>query len=349
MSARRESNSRSRSGWRAIPGSRRVIIDRRNEAVEDVESIRAPQAGHDLALSIDARLQYLAFRELKAAVELNKAKAGGIVVLDAKTGEMLALANSPTYNPNNRGKARRRQLRNRVFTDTFEPGSTMKPFTVAAGAREGQVHTGHLIETAPGTLTIGSATIHDAHPHGALTVAQVIQKSSNVGAAKIALAPAAGDDVGDVRQRSASARRSRLGFPGEVGGRLRPAKTLAADRAGDDVLWSWHFGEPDAVGACLHGVRPRRRADAGRRCSRIDGCRRRQAGDSPQTARAVRHMLELAVQPGGTAPKAQVAGLPRRRQDRYRAQARRRQLRRTNMSPRSSASRRRPIRAWWWR
>ncbi len=121
------------------PGSRRVIINRRGDAVEDVEAIRAPQAGRDLALAIDTRLQYLAFRELKAAVEANKAKAGGLVILDAETGEILALANWPTYNPNARNKVARERMRNRALTDVFEPGSTMKPFTIAAALDVGKL------------------------------------------------------------------------------------------------------------------------------------------------------------------------------------------------------------------
>jgi len=171
------------------PGSRRVIINRRGEIVEDVESIRAPQAGRDLALAIDSRLQYLAFRELKAAVEANRAKAGGLVVLDAQSGEILALANWPTYNPNARNRVARERMRNRALTDVFEPGSTMKPFTIASALESGKIRPDTVIQTAPGTLTIGPNTIHDAHVSGALTVEQVIQKSSNVGAAKIALVP----------------------------------------------------------------------------------------------------------------------------------------------------------------
>ncbi|MEO8677387.1 MAG: penicillin-binding transpeptidase domain-containing protein, partial [Casimicrobiaceae bacterium] len=121
------------------PGSRRVIINRRGDAVEDVEAIRAPQAGRDLALAIDARLQHIAFRELKAAVELNKAKAGGLVILDAQTGEILALANWPTYNPNARNRVARDKMRNRALTDVFEPGSTLKPFTIAAALEAGKI------------------------------------------------------------------------------------------------------------------------------------------------------------------------------------------------------------------
>ena len=187
--------------WLAgVPGARRVIINRRSEAVEDVAAIRAPQAGRDLALALDSRLQHVAFRELKAAVEQHKAKAGGLVVLDAKTGEILALANWPTYNPNRRDKVARERMRNRALTDVFEPGSTMKPFTIAAALEAGKVRPDTVIQTAPGSLTIGPNTIHDAHPQGALTVEQVLQKSSNVGAAKIALGLPARNAVDDVRR-----------------------------------------------------------------------------------------------------------------------------------------------------
>lgn len=205
------------------PGSRRVVKDRRGNVVEDVQSIRLPQDGREVALSIDNKIQYLAHAALKQAMNDHKAKAGGVVVLDAKTGEVLALANAPTYNPNNRVKLTGDQLRNRALTDTFEPGSTMKPFTAAMALDKGKVTANTIINCAPGRMTIGSATISDAHPHGALSVAQVIQKSSNIGAAKMALSfpPETMwkmlDDLGFGSPL-------KLGFPGEVGGRLRPAK-----------------------------------------------------------------------------------------------------------------------------
>jgi cell division protein FtsI (penicillin-binding protein 3) len=176
------------SSLAGTPGSRRVIKDRLGRIVEDVESVRAAHDGRDLQLAIDGKIQALAFAALKSAVEAQKAKAGALVALDARTGEVLALANVPTYNPNNRAKLSGAQLRNRVITDLFEPGSTLKPFTVALGMELGRITPQTVIQTAPGTLTIARYTIHDAHPSGALTVAQVIQKSSNVGAAKIALA-----------------------------------------------------------------------------------------------------------------------------------------------------------------
>jgi hypothetical protein len=283
-----------------------VIINRRGDIVEDVESIRAPQAGRDLALAIDARLQYLAFRELKTAVEANRAKAGGLVILDARTGEILALANWPTYNPNARNKVAREKMRNRALTDVFEPGSTLKPFTIAAALESGAVRPDTVIQTAPGSLTIGPNTIHDAHPNGALTVEQVIQKSSNVGAAKIALSlpPAT---MWHMLSEAGFGAAPNTGFPGEVGGRLRPAKTWkpieqATMAYGHGISVNLvQLARAYTVFASDGELKPAtlfKGGDlvAGRPVMRAD------------TALAVRHMLELAVQPGGTAPKAQVPG-----------------------------------------
>src|SRR5262249_44811261 len=151
----------------------------------DTQSVRAPVEGRDLALSIDRKLQYLAYRELKGAVIQHRAKAGGIVAIDVRTGEVLAMANVPAYNPNNRTVLDVRRARKRTAPDLFEPGSTLKPFTVAAALEARVVRPQTLLQTAPGYLVIGDATIHDAHPEGVLSVAQVIQKSSNVGAAKL--------------------------------------------------------------------------------------------------------------------------------------------------------------------
>jgi len=288
------------------PGSRRVIINRRGDAVEDVEAIRAPQAGRDLALAIDSRLQYLAFRELKAAVEANKAKAGGLVILDVASGEILALANWPTYNPNARNRVAREKMRNRALTDVFEPGSTMKPFTIASALDAGKVRPDTIIETAPGTLTIGPNTIHDAHRHGALTVEQVIQKSSNVGAAKIALSLPS-ETLWRMFADAGFGTPPRTGFPGEVAGRLRPAKT-------------WKPIE-QATMAYGHGISVNlvqlARAytvfatDGELKQATLLKANGPVAGRpvlKPETARAVRRMLEMAVGAGGTAPQAQVPG-----------------------------------------
>jgi cell division protein FtsI (penicillin-binding protein 3) len=289
------------------PGSRRVIKDRLGRIVEDVESIKPPQDGKDITLALDAKVQYLAFTHLKQALAVHKAKAGGVVVLDARTGEVLGLANLPAYNPNNRLKLTGAQLRNRALTDVFEPGSTMKPFTAALELEKGRFRSDSLIQTAPGRLTIGNATIHDAHPHGPLTVAQVIQKSSNVGTAKIAGTFAAEemwrmfDDIGFGQPL-------RLGFPGEVGGRLRPFKTW---RPIEQATMSYGHG----ISVTLMQLARAYLAFA-RDGDLIPLSLTRQesaplAGKSifsAQTARQVRAMLELAVLPGGTAPKAQIPG-----------------------------------------
>jgi cell division protein FtsI (penicillin-binding protein 3) len=283
-----------------------VIINRRGDVVEDVEAIRAPQAGRDLALSLDARLQYVAFRELRAAVEAHRAKAGGLVVLDVASGEILALANWPTYNPNARGKAARESMRNRALTDVFEPGSTMKPFTIASALEAGKVRPDTVIATAGGTLTIGPNTIHDAHVNGPLTVEQVIQKSSNVGAARIALAlpsEVLWRTFADAGFGSAP----RTGFPGEVAGRLRAPKTW---KPIEQATMAYGHGLSVNLVQLARGytmfagngeLKPLTLLKA-------SGPVAGRPIVQPETAAAVRHMLELAVQPGGTAPKAQIPG-----------------------------------------
>ncbi|HTP94736.1 MAG TPA: penicillin-binding protein 2 [Burkholderiales bacterium] len=288
------------------PGSRRVIKDRLGRIVEDVESIRTPQEGRDLILSIDRRIQYLAYRELKAAVQLNRAKAGSIVVLDAKSGEVLALANLPTYNPNNRERIEPRTTRNRAVTDVFEPGSTLKPFTAAAALDAGTVTPDTPIQTAPGELTIGEATIHDAHRSGVLTVAQVIQKSSNVGAAKIALGLQP-QTLWTMFHRVGFGAAPHSGFPGEVGGRLRPYRSW---RPIEQATMSYGHGisvsllqlaRAYTVFATDGELKP---VTLLKRDAPVAGV----PIVSTATAQAVKRMLEMAVQPGGTAPRAQIAG-----------------------------------------
>ncbi|HEX5338101.1 MAG TPA: penicillin-binding protein 2, partial [Gallionella sp.] len=160
------------------PGSQRVIKDRRGHIVEDAGSLHAPKPGRDIALSIDSKVQHLAYRELKAAVEQHHAKSGAVVVLDARSGEVLGLANYPGYNPNNRENVNIKAMRNRAVADLFEPGSTMKPFTVATAIETGKVRPNTVINTEHGVFTVSGKQIHDTHPEATLTVAQVIQKSS---------------------------------------------------------------------------------------------------------------------------------------------------------------------------
>ncbi|WP_137937732.1 penicillin-binding protein 2 [Chitinivorax sp. B] len=286
-------------------GSRHVLKDRRGYIVEDVSSMVKPADGQTLTLSIDRNLQYLAFRELKTAVDTNKAKAGGVVILDAHTGEVLALANVPTYNPNNRGVIDMARKRNRVLTDLYEPGSTMKPITAAAALEAGTFKPSTVLNVAGG-MTFGKYTIHDAHPHGALTVEQVIQVSSNIGAAKMALSLER-EYYYDYLRSLGFGQPPHTGFPGEAAGRVRPWKTMkpveqATMSYGHGISVSLiqmarsymifaNNGEIKPI-SFLKQVAP----PPGKQVI------------SPENAEAVKKMLEMVTQPGGTATRAQVVG-----------------------------------------
>lgn len=215
-------------GWQDVLdgelGSRKVIKDNKGRIIEDIERIRMPKEGRDLILSIDRRIQYRAHNELAHAVQINKAKAGSIIVLDAQTGEILALSNLPTYNPNNRSTISNERIRNRALIDTFEPGSTLKPFTVAIAMELGRINANTLMQTAPGTMQVGGRTIRDVSNKGTINVAQVIQQSSNVGTAKIALSLKP-QTMWEMFNRSGFGMSTNSGFPGEVNGRLRPYNT----------------------------------------------------------------------------------------------------------------------------
>jgi cell division protein FtsI (penicillin-binding protein 3) len=171
----------------AEPGAKRIIQDRYGRTVEDVESIRAPHPGTDLVTSIDLRIQYLAYRELKAAVQQFNAKAGSAVVVDVQTGEILAMVNQPAYNANDRGQVAPSRYRNRAATDLFEPGSSIKPFVAAAGIASGRYHADTIIDTNPGYVVIGPKRFPDHHNLGAVPLTTVLAKSSNVGMIKMAL------------------------------------------------------------------------------------------------------------------------------------------------------------------
>ena len=289
------------------PGSRTVIRDRRGNIVEDVGATKPPQDGKDVRLALDSKIQYLAYSQLRETVEKHNAKAGGAIVIDARNGEILALANWPTYNPNNRERLSGAQLRNRAITDTYEPGSVMKPFTAALALEKGKVRFDTVINCAPGRMSIGPATISDSHPHGALTVAEVIQKSSNVGTAKIALGFTP-KEMWDLFDSLGFGQAPNLGFPGEVNGRLRPWKNWrpieqATMSYGHGIAVSLvqmaraytvfaHDGE-------LMPLSLTKIDDAPPHGTRVF---------SPQTMRELRAMLEMAAGPGGTAPKARVPG-----------------------------------------
>ncbi|WP_342130537.1 peptidoglycan D,D-transpeptidase FtsI family protein [Hydrogenophaga sp. OTU3427] len=288
------------------PGSRRVIKDRLGRVVEDVRDVVAPVDGPDLQLSIDSKIQFFAYQKLKDAIEQNKAKAGSVVVLDAVTGELLALANYPSYNPNNRVNLSGEQLRNRALTDSFEPGSTMKPITVAMALEAGRVTPQTIIDTGPGRLTLAGATITDTHAYGALTVEGVIQKSSNVGATKIAQKMSA-QEMWNTFTALGFGQKPQIDFPGAVTGRVRPHKTW---RPIEQATMSYGYG----LSASLFQMARSYTAFA------HDGqiipatmLKRSEPAVGVQVfsaanAAAVRKMLQMAAGPGGTGQKAQTVG-----------------------------------------
>ena len=289
------------------PGARSVIKDRRGQIVEDVGAMKPPLDGKDIRLALDSKIQYVAYSHLKAAVAEHRAKAGGVVVLDVRTGEILALANWPTYNPNNRERLSGAQLRNRAVTDTFEPGSTLKPFTAALAIEKGKFRFDSIINCAPGRITIGSATISDAHPHGALTVAQVIQKSSNVGSTKMALSLAP-REMWEMFDAIGFGQLPRLGFPGEVTGRLRPWKNW---RPIEQATMSYGHGISVSLMQLARAYTAFARDGDVISLSLLRQEEPPVSGNqvfSAQTAREVRGMLEMAAGPEGTAPKARVPG-----------------------------------------
>jgi cell division protein FtsI (penicillin-binding protein 3) len=286
-------------------GSRHVIKDRQGHIVDDLEAVKLPQDGRDLVVSIDRKVQYLAYRELAKAVEENNAKAGAAVVLNAKTGEILAMANYPAYNPNNPSKDVTKS-RNRAIVDQFEPGSTMKPMTISAALETGKYTPETKIETAGGTYKIGPATVHDSHPNGLLSVAQVIQKSSNVGSAKIALSLEPKYMWGVFNQLGFGTI-THVNFPGEAAGKLRNYKTWrpieqATISFGNGIsVTLLQLARAYTVFANDGELRPVT-------LLKSKDIAVGQQVFSKATALSVRDMLETVVQAGGTAPKAQVMG-----------------------------------------
>ena len=203
------------------PGSRRVIKDRLGRVVEGVGETIPPIDGKDMQLSIDSKVQFFAYQKLRDQVTLHKAKAGSVVVMDAHTGELLALANYPSYVPDKRQNLTGEQLRNRALTDVFEPGSTMKPFTIGLALESGRVKPETVIDTSPGRINITGSTISDTHNYGALTVEGVIQKSSNVGTTKLAMQMPA-KEMWETFSAAGFGQKPQIGFPGAISGRLRP-------------------------------------------------------------------------------------------------------------------------------
>ena len=287
------------------PGSRRVIKDRKGRIVEDVESVKAPRNGAEVVLALDQRLQFLAHKELKAAVDQYRAKAGSMVIVDARNGEVLALVNLPDYNPNNRANVTGKQTRNRSVTDLFEPGSTLKPFTIAAALDAGIVKPDTTIDVT-GPYRIGGWPISDSHPMTLLTVAQVIQKSSNIGTAKIQLQMSA-ERIGTLYRDLGFGSQPQTGFPGEAKGLLRPWTQW---RPIEQATMSYGHGISVSLLQVARAYSVFTNEGQLLPLSLI----RQEAQPigkpiyTPKTVREVVRMMEMAVSPAGTAPQARVPG-----------------------------------------
>jgi cell division protein FtsI (penicillin-binding protein 3) len=287
-------------------GSRRVIKDRLGRIVEDVGEQVPPVEGRDLQLSIDSKVQFFAYQKLRDAVLENKAKAGSVVVLDAVSGEVLALANYPSYTPGRRQNLSGEQLRNRALTDVFEPGSTMKPFTVGLALENGIVTPQTQIQTAPGYIVIGGMKISDSHAHGLLTVQEVIQKSSNIGTLKIALQMQP-RDMWELFTKAGFGQKPQITFPGAVSGRLRPYKTW---KPVEQATMSYGYGLSASLFQMARSytvfahdgqIIPATLLKSPEPAAGVQVF-------SPKTVAAIRTMLQMAAGPGGTGPKAQTLG-----------------------------------------
>jgi len=287
-------------------GEKRVLRDGHRKVIADVESVRLPRPGRHLALSIDRRLQFIAYRELLAAVRKHKARAGSAVVLDVDSGEILAVVNQPSFNPNrDRGKLRGRQ-RNRALIDVYEPGSTMKPFTVAMALELGKYRADSLIDTSPGYFHVGANRVSDHHDLGTIDVATVLQKSSNVGVGKIALElpkQAMWQYLSDLGFGTELG----TGFPGEAGGKLTlPSQWAQIDQVSLAYGYSLsvttlQLAKAFAVIAADGVARPVSLLHSG---EVPEGKR----VFSATTSRVIREMLENVVSNDGTAPQAAIPG-----------------------------------------
>ena len=287
-------------------GARRVVKDRLGRIVENLERIRPARPGRDIVLSIDRRIQSLTWRALGQGVRLHRARAGSAVVLDVRTGEVLAIANLPSFNPNDRGDRSSRRSRNRAVTDLLEPGSTIKPFTVAAALQKGIVRPDTVLDTRPGFLKVGRHTVWDIRNYGVIDVRKVIKKSSNVGAGKLALElPPA--DLWRMFHKIGFGSLTGSGFPGEREGTLS-----------DFVHWgeihrvtlSYGYGLAATPLQIARAYAAFGNGGALPDVSfvRIDGVPAASPAMPAPVAAEILEMLELVVEPGGTGGRARVAG-----------------------------------------
>ena len=289
-------------------GKRKVLKDRLGNVIEDEGVMQEARPGKDVYLSLDARVQYIVYTALRDAVKFHNAKSASAIVVDTRTGEILALENYPSYDPNSRANMDIDALRNRAVTDIFEPGSTLKPFTIALALEKGKVTPQTMIETGSGKLQIGDAMISDSHPNGSLTVQQVIQKSSNIGTSKISfmLTP---QDMWGMFDSVGFGQQYKIGFPGVAAGLLRPYKNWQKI---EQATMSYGHGIAMSLLQLTHAYTVFARdgelidltlikkdnADA------VGGARI----FSARTVQDMRTMMHMATEPGGTAPKAQVVG-----------------------------------------
>ena len=288
------------------PGQRRVLKDRKGRLVRDLHLIRDARPGGDLTLSINLRLQYLAYRELAAAVAAHDADAGSLVMMNAKTGEVLAMANVPSYNPNNRANMDAAGLRNRAITDAFEPGSVMKPLAMAAILESKQFSPNTVLETSPGWMRVDGYTIRDVRNFGRLTLTGVITKSSNIGMTQLAL-QLPNDTIWKMYDAMGIGHSLGTGFPGEANGSLPPPVSWSkAKRA------TLAYGYGSSISALQLASAYTTLANDGRRLPpsllKLDGAPEGTQVLSPQTARQVVEMMETVVGPYGGGGRARIDG-----------------------------------------
>ncbi|MFP5417864.1 MAG: peptidoglycan D,D-transpeptidase FtsI family protein [Gammaproteobacteria bacterium] len=287
-------------------GERQIIRDRRGNTIGDLAPIKTAQMGGNLALALDLKIQYLAHRELAAAVAKHKAKGGSVVVLDAKTGEILALANQPIFNPNNRRDYQPGPMRNRAVIDTFEPGSTIKPFVAAAVLERGIFQPDSVIDT-PQTWLVGTKRVRDEHPHPQMTVTEIIQKSSNVGAVKMVmtLSPL---QFWDVLNRAGFGQKPGSGFPGETAGRLRDATSW---RPVEQATMAYGYGLSVSLLQLTRAYMAFANDGEVMPLSFLKREPQEIIGErvfSAAVAREVRAMMETVTQEGGTGTRTRVPG-----------------------------------------
>ncbi|GHT92552.1 hypothetical protein FACS1894116_02930 [Betaproteobacteria bacterium] len=288
-------------------GERRVVIGPNGRVVdEDMQRARPPRNGQDIVLALDSRIQYLAYNALNEAMRQYRAKAGSVVVIDVRTGEVLALVNAPTFNPNNRTNFVFDKQRNRTLIDAFEPGSIMKPFTVAMALESGRFKPTTQIDTSPGRMSIGGREITDSKPHGVLSVAEVIQLSSNIGSAKIGLQFSA-EEMWKFYSSLGFGAPLGLAFPGEASGKLRPVKGL---RQSEQASMSYGYSISVTLIQVARGYLAFAREGELLPLSltKVDTPPTPVRVFSARTARELGKMLEMVVAPGGTGTRAQVAG-----------------------------------------